>query len=103
MAAVGPHIHEVAEIRGGRDKYKLYDYDYSFRAAVVRHGGARLLVVKNGKYVEQYDEAAGGVWRVHGAVATLLWPKTKLATQVDFSRGPPHALQRADGGYTFLQ
>ena len=94
------HIHKVAEIRTGGARYELYDYDYRFQAAVVRHGGARLLVVKNGKYAGQYLDAAGARWQVHGAVASLFWPKTKLATQVDFSRGPPHWLQEEDGGYT---
>ena len=97
------HIHKVAIIQAGPDKYELYDYNYNFQAAVVLHGGARLLVVKNGKYAGQYNDAAGGVWQEHGTIASLVWPETKLVTQVDLSKGPPHALQQADGGYTFLE
>ena len=97
-------IRRVARLLVARDSYELYDFTYSFLAAVVRHAGARLLVLKNGRYVGLYDDdAAGGKWHVHGSRASVTWPETHATTALDFSAGPPDSIQVGDGGFTFFE
>ena len=97
-------IRRVARLLVGRDSYELYDFTYSFLAAVVRHGGARLLVLKNGRYAGLYDDdAAGGKWHVLGSRASVTWPETGAVTAIDFSAGPPDSIQVGDGGFTFFE
>ena len=98
-------LHRVARMLVGSDSYELYDFSYSFLAfpaALVRHGGERLLVLKNGKYVGLYLDAAGGKWLVHGSRATVTWSETGAVTTIDLSAGLPDSIQVGDGGFVFL-
>lgn len=81
---------------GMTNGYAVYDYRYRFlpfEGAPVMHGGQRLLVFHDGKYIGQYSMSPPPETTVMVRGSFLLLSKPGAdSVRVDFSTGPPSSI-----------
>lgn len=69
--------------------YAIYDYRYRFKAAVVYHGGQRLMIFRGGKYLGHYVLPPRVKVAVQGKYVVLQGDSVPGKVRLDFSKAPP--------------
>jgi hypothetical protein len=85
----------IGRIAGNSSAYLIYYFEYTFKAAVVRHGGQRLMVFdRKEKYLGQYALSATDL-AVRGrflCLSALGEGESGAVALIDFSNGPPPSI-----------
>ena len=80
----------VGRITGNAGGYLIYDFEYTYKAAVVRHGGRRLMVFdRKESYLGQYSLSRGDITVAGSSLRLSVPAEVEL---IDFSRGPPPSI-----------
>lgn len=94
-------LRMVGKLRASGHQFAIYDYHYVLDghcADCSRHGGQRIVVLRDGRYVGQYKPSTPPFTRVQVVGANLLLqsndealpPEERRAVRIDFDRsGPP--------------